>query len=193
VRVVAFAPNLMDSSKLRNAGAVMVRVAADLAAIEADVVVVDISRPGVLEVVADIECRVIGFGRHTEVELLAAAEAAGCAEVVVRSVFFKRLADHSAWCADRRLRSDVPARSHLARLEEQAVIGAAKRGFLVDVDATALDGIPRSQRAARVVTAFGADGHGPIVACAPVVFEPMGFRAHAILSSDRSTGPASGC
>lgn len=97
IRVVGFAPDLMDASKLRNAGAEMVRSSAELVGIAADLVVVDISRPGVLDVIGDIDARVVGFGRHTDLDLLAAAEAAGCDEVVVRSVFFKRLAERSAW------------------------------------------------------------------------------------------------
>lgn len=91
MRVVAYAPDLLDQSKLRAAGADVVRSVAELTATQADVVVVDLARPGVLEAVPAIDGRVIGFCRHTDTELIAAAEAAGCDEVLVRSVFFKRL------------------------------------------------------------------------------------------------------
>lgn len=93
MKVVAYAPDLMDQSKIRAAGAQIVRSVAELADCDADVVVVDLARPGVLEAIGSIPGRVVGFARHTDTDLLAAAEAAGCDEVLVRSVFFKQLAD----------------------------------------------------------------------------------------------------
>ncbi|MGI9624275.1 MAG: hypothetical protein ACR2PK_15685 [Acidimicrobiales bacterium] len=83
----------MDQSKIRNAGAEMVRTIDELLAADgrADVVIVDLGRPGVLEVIPRLDSHVVGFGRHTETDLLRAAEEAGCDEVVVRSVFFSRL------------------------------------------------------------------------------------------------------
>lgn len=89
--VAAFAPDLMDQSKIRAAGARIVASVAELAGTDADLVIVDLSRPGVLDAVPAIPGRVVGFGRHTEPELLEAARAAGCDDVLVRSVFFKRL------------------------------------------------------------------------------------------------------
>lgn len=90
---VAYAPDLMDASKLRNAGAVVVRSLDELRAANANLVLVDLSRPGVLEIVPQITGRVIGFGPHVETDLLAAARTAGCDEVLPRSVFFNRLAE----------------------------------------------------------------------------------------------------
>lgn len=89
--VLAYAPDLMDGSKLRAAGATLVRRLDELGEREARLVLVDLSRPGVLEAIAAIEAPVIGFGPHVDDELLAAGRAAGCAEVLARSVFFRRL------------------------------------------------------------------------------------------------------
>ena len=51
-----------------------------------------LSRPGVLDAITAVAGvdgrRVIGFGRHTERELLADAGIAGCDEVLARSEFF---------------------------------------------------------------------------------------------------------
>ena len=55
--------------------------------------VVDLSRPGVLEVLGDIGVRTVGFAAHVEEELMAAASTAGCDEVLARSVFFRRFPD----------------------------------------------------------------------------------------------------
>jgi hypothetical protein len=48
-------------------------------------------RPGVLEVLPSVSARVIGFGSHVDRDLLAAARAAGCDQVLARSAFFSRL------------------------------------------------------------------------------------------------------
>ena len=88
-RVVAYVPDLMDRSRLT--GVTFVATPEELATVDADVVVVDLSRPGVLDVlpaVAERVPRVIGFGSHVDTELLAAAGAAGCTEVLPRSRFF---------------------------------------------------------------------------------------------------------
>ncbi len=92
-RVAAYVPDLMDRSRLaRVEGVVFVADPAQLAAVDADVVVVDLSRPGVLEAVAGLEgARTIGFGSHVDRELLDSARAAGCSEVLPRSRFFARL------------------------------------------------------------------------------------------------------
>jgi CheY-like chemotaxis protein len=90
---VAYVPDLMDRSRISAVATVtFVETPAELAtaaaAAHADLVVVDLGRPGVLEVLAGITTPTIGFGRHTEVELLAAARAAGCDRVLARSAFF---------------------------------------------------------------------------------------------------------
>lgn len=94
-RVAAYVPDLMDRSKLAAAGDVtFVSAPSDLAEVGADVVVVDLSRPGVLEALPDLAgARTVGFGSHVDRELLAAARAAGCDEVLPRSRFFARLGE----------------------------------------------------------------------------------------------------
>jgi hypothetical protein len=98
VKVVVFAPDLGDRSRIEAAapGAVVARAAAGLPALAAgaDVVVLDLVRPGVLEVLADIvaaAARVVGYAPHVEGDLIAAAEAAG-ADVLPRSAFFRDVA-----------------------------------------------------------------------------------------------------
>jgi hypothetical protein len=86
----------MDRSKVAAAatGVTFVSSPADLVASEAAVVVVDLSRPGVLDVLPALAGRrVIGFGSHVDRELLDRARAAGCTEVLARSAFFLRLGE----------------------------------------------------------------------------------------------------
>ncbi|HEX2193015.1 MAG TPA: hypothetical protein VHH09_07450 [Acidimicrobiales bacterium] len=95
-RVVAYVPDLMDRSRMSALGDVTfvsdaAALATRAAAEEAEVVVVDLTRPGALEAVAGVETRVVGFANHTERELMDAARAAGCDTVVARSAFFSRL------------------------------------------------------------------------------------------------------
>lgn len=94
-RVAAYVPDLMDRSRLARLGDVtFVATPAELAAVGADVVVVDLSRPGVLEALSGLRgVRTIGFGSHVDRELLEAAKQAGCQEVLPRSRFFSRLDD----------------------------------------------------------------------------------------------------
>ncbi len=90
-RIAAYVPDLMDRSRLAGVGQVtFVATPGDLAAVEADVVVVDLSRPGVLDAVGGLEgVRTIGFGSHVDTDVLDAARAAGCDEVMARSAFFR--------------------------------------------------------------------------------------------------------
>ena len=88
-------PDLGDRSRIAAAApdATFVGVAALLprAAEGADVVLVDLSRAGVLDVIDEVVAlggRVVGYGPHVEGELLAAATAAGI-EAVPRSRFFR--------------------------------------------------------------------------------------------------------
>jgi len=91
-RIVAYVPDLLDRSKVAAAGDVTFVNRPDaLAGVEADLVVVDLMRPGVLEALAGLSGRVIGFARHTEPALMAAAHAAGCDVVLPRSSFFAQL------------------------------------------------------------------------------------------------------
>ena len=96
-RVVALVPDLMDRSRL---GAVEAEItfasspaALAAAAAGADVVVVDLSRPGALDAVRGLDARIIGFAPHVERELLEAAAEAGCDEVLPRSAFFRRVGE----------------------------------------------------------------------------------------------------
>jgi len=94
-RIAAYVPDLMDRSKVAAAApdTMFVPAPAALAATGAELVVVDLARPGVLEALATVgDARTIGFGSHVDQELLAAATAAGCDLVLPRSRFFKELA-----------------------------------------------------------------------------------------------------
>ena len=93
-RIVAYTPDGMDRSKVAASGdCVFVSRPAELEALcaDADVVVVDLTRPGVVEVLPDLQGRVIGFANHTSRDAMEAARAAGCAEVLPRSDFFARI------------------------------------------------------------------------------------------------------
>jgi hypothetical protein len=96
--VVAYVPDLMDRSKVQAAApsVTLARTPGDLLAVAGPGVtaVVDLSRPGVLDVLAPLVAsgaRVIGFGSHVDKDVLAAARSAGCEEVLARSAFFARL------------------------------------------------------------------------------------------------------
>ena len=91
--IAAFIPDLMDRSRVTASGAevVFVWAPAELVGRDDDVVLVDLSRPGVLDVLPRIEARVVGFASHVDRDLLAAAKDAGCDQVLARSAFFGRL------------------------------------------------------------------------------------------------------
>ena len=95
-RVVAVVPDLMDRSRLSAPGCEVTHVAPGaLAAAVADpsapvdLVVVDLSRPGVLDRVADLDVAVVGFAPHVDDALLDQARAVGV-EALPRSAFFRR-------------------------------------------------------------------------------------------------------
>jgi hypothetical protein len=95
--VVALTPDLADRARIAAAvpDARFVGAAALLprAAEGADVVLVDLSRFGVLQVLEEVVAlggRVVGYGPHVDTDLLAAAIAAGV-EAVPRSRFFRDL------------------------------------------------------------------------------------------------------
>jgi DNA-binding NarL/FixJ family response regulator len=98
-RIVAFVPDLMDRSKVQaaiqaaGAEAVMVSAVGEVVAASegADAVIVDLGRPGVLEVLGDVQAPSVGFGRHDDTAALDAALAAGCDQVLPRSTFFRGL------------------------------------------------------------------------------------------------------
>ena len=98
MRVVVLSPDLVDRSHISAVlpDAELVSVAAQLpaAAEGADVVVVDVSRPGVLDVLAQVVASagdVVAFGPHVDTAALAAATAAG-ARAMPRSRFFVDIA-----------------------------------------------------------------------------------------------------
>jgi hypothetical protein len=62
-----------------------------LASVDADLVVIDLTRAGAVEAIAGITAPTLGFCRHTMRDVIAAAEAAGCDRVLVRSEFFAGL------------------------------------------------------------------------------------------------------
>jgi hypothetical protein len=88
--VAAYVPDLMDRSRLGGIEITFVPSPAALASMAADVVVIDLGRPGALEVLPSLSGRVIAFGSHVDADLLEAARAAGCDEVLPRSKFFAR-------------------------------------------------------------------------------------------------------
>ena len=93
-RVVSYVPDLMDRSKVAAAGdCVFVSRPGYIAALcpAADVVVVDLTKPGVVDVLGDLDARVIGFANHTCRDVMDAARAAGCEQVLPRSDFFARI------------------------------------------------------------------------------------------------------
>lgn len=93
--VVAYVPDLMDRSKVAAAfpSARFVGRPAALADQDADLVLVDLGRPGVLDVVGSIRARVVGFASHVDAATIDAARAAGVDEALARSVFFRRIPD----------------------------------------------------------------------------------------------------
>jgi hypothetical protein len=92
-RIIAYVPDVMDRSKVAAAGdCIFVADPSDLPGLcaGADLAVVDLTRPGVIDVLP-LDVKVIGFANHTSRDVMDAARAAGCAEVLPRSDFFARL------------------------------------------------------------------------------------------------------
>jgi hypothetical protein len=95
--VAAYTPDLMDRSKIAAAVPDCRFVAKPEALVglaNCDVVVVDLSKRGVLDVLAAVcgsGVRVVAYGAHVDKALLASATSAGCDEVLPRSQFFSRL------------------------------------------------------------------------------------------------------
>jgi hypothetical protein len=93
-RIVAFVPDLMDRSRLSGAPDLeLIDRLQDLpdAAVGAQLVLLDLSRPGALEVVPTLApTPVVGFASHVDRELLEAARRAGCARAVPRSTVLAR-------------------------------------------------------------------------------------------------------
>jgi hypothetical protein len=97
-RVVAYVPDLMDRSRIAAAGGSRVAFVVSPealagAAAGADLAVVDLGRPGVLEQLSAVPVPTIGFASHVDRELMARAKAAGCDRVLARSAFFSQLGE----------------------------------------------------------------------------------------------------
>jgi hypothetical protein len=94
VKVAAYVPDLMDRSKVAAAvpDATFVARPADLTSVDADLVVLDLTRPGAVDAISQVRVRTVGFCRHTMRDVIAAAEEAGCDRVLVRSEFFADVA-----------------------------------------------------------------------------------------------------
>jgi hypothetical protein len=90
MKVAAYVPDLMDRSKVAAAapGATFVGRVDELASVDADLVVLDLTRPGAVDVIPLVQARTVGFCRHTMRDVIAAAEEAGCDRVLPRSEFF---------------------------------------------------------------------------------------------------------
>lgn len=96
-RIVAYVPDLMDRSRISAVcpDTAFVRSLSDLVvdASSVDLVVVDLSRPGVLDAVGGLPSTVesVGFVSHVDREAIATAKAAGVGSVISRSKFFSQL------------------------------------------------------------------------------------------------------
>ncbi|MGH1506041.1 MAG: hypothetical protein ACRBI6_21000 [Acidimicrobiales bacterium] len=84
-------PDMMDRSRLGAVDVTVVRDHAALAASGATLVLVDLDRCDDPSVFVIDGVRAVGYGSHVDDERLAAARELGYAEVLPRSVFFRRL------------------------------------------------------------------------------------------------------
>ena len=89
--VVAYTPDLADRSRIDAAlsGVTFVKSPADLDGVDADVVILDLSRTP--DFPSTKASRVIGYGSHVDDELLSRARAAGI-DAMPRSRFFRDVA-----------------------------------------------------------------------------------------------------
>lgn len=93
-RLVALVPDLMDRSRISAGLATVDFLAGPVALADLgplDVVLVDLGRAGVLQALAGCAAQVVGFVSHVDEDLAQQARSAGVAEVLARSVFFRRL------------------------------------------------------------------------------------------------------
>jgi hypothetical protein len=93
--ILAYVPDLMDRSKVSAAGDVTFVARVDeLTGRSADLVIVDLGRAGVVDALPSIDSpRIVGFASHVDRDLMDAARAAGCTEVLARSAFFSRVGE----------------------------------------------------------------------------------------------------
>ncbi|MGI9612327.1 MAG: hypothetical protein ACR2QO_05415 [Acidimicrobiales bacterium] len=88
--IAAYVPNLFDRSRFSDR-VIFVESAADAAASEPTLLLVDLDRCDDIEAFALPGVRLIGFGPHVDSEAQAEATSAGYDEVLPRSSFFRRL------------------------------------------------------------------------------------------------------
>ena len=98
MKVAAYVPDLMDQSRFGSVDAEVsfCRTPEELvtAAVDAELVVLDAGRPGILDVVPLLgETRVVAFMSHVDTDLRAAVQRAGITEVMPRSRFFSHIAE----------------------------------------------------------------------------------------------------
>jgi hypothetical protein len=94
--VVAYVPDLMDRSKVAAAApdTAFVSTPQALADVDADIYVVDLTRPGTVDVLATLGGRrVLGFASHVDRDTLSAAGEQPGVEAYRRSEFFARLGE----------------------------------------------------------------------------------------------------
>ena len=91
VSVIAFVPDLMDQSKLRleMPDICFVKEVSELIDIDVDLVIVDLSKPEVLDAIPKIDSEILAFASHVDKEIIAKAKQAGCENVSPRSKFFR--------------------------------------------------------------------------------------------------------
>ena len=88
-RIAAYVPNLMDRRRFASHDE-MLQTLDDLESVNADLVLIDVSTPEVLQYLP-AGLQIIAFAPHVNAEILDQAKAAGCVDALPRSVFFKRL------------------------------------------------------------------------------------------------------
>ncbi len=94
MKVVAYVPDLMDRSKFDAVkDQVDIKFASrpeQLASVEADLLIVDLGRPGVIEALSGSQAEKVGFISHVDDDARLRATTAGV-RVYARSAFFSRL------------------------------------------------------------------------------------------------------
>lgn len=93
IRAAAYSPNLMDRGRIMSGlpSPLWLSSEKELGETDADLVVVDLARVKDLSILGKVSGWTVGYGPHVDSELFDEARAAGCDELLARSVFFKRL------------------------------------------------------------------------------------------------------
>ena len=96
MKVVALVPDLMDRSRIEAVApdTAFVKTPGELAESTADLYVVDLGRPGALDVLPALSGRVLAFLAHVDRATMEAARSSSPnVEVMTRSAFFPRVAE----------------------------------------------------------------------------------------------------